>query len=188
MFGPCLGIRCKVGINTYHLLKDLPFPFDLKCCLYNILKLHVCLHLFIDFCILFIDCLFKCQYLPVSIILAFLSFFLFFSSSFPTMFARVPLLPQALCFLQVPSSTLREAIPRELHPRPHTHTHTHTAMMLLCISSSRALESFPSHQSSCPGFPLESSCLSPQTSPLPTTYLSFLYYEKPLPSLATFSI
>lgn len=45
LFGPCLGIRCKVGIqlnfskwlltcsSDYHLLKEPLFPSDLKCCL-----------------------------------------------------------------------------------------------------------------------------------------------------------
>lgn len=56
------------------------------------------------------------------------------------------------------------------------------------FSSSCILELFPSHQSSCLSFPLESSdCLSLQTSPLSTAYLSLFWSNKPLPGFATFS-
>ena len=83
LLGPHPDTRFEVGIylNCSRWLLSCPitiywrihlFFLDVKYCLYNMFKFHMCLHLFMDSVFSLIDCLFMCQYVTVLIIVALL--------------------------------------------------------------------------------------------------------------------
>ena len=87
LFGPCLGIRCTVGIqmathlSQYYLLRNPTFLFDLEYHFYNIKVPYAFVSVY-GLCVFsFNDYLFMCQYHTVLITVALLYNPFYFSSA-----------------------------------------------------------------------------------------------------------